>query len=465
MGDSERDRPGRRINVVGTTGSGKTTAAREIAERLGMKCIELDALFWKPNWGQTPDDEFLPAVEEATRGDDWVVDGNYSRTRCIVWPRADTIVWLDYSFPRVFAQLLWRTIRRSITKEELWSECRERVRVSFFSRDSILVWCLQTYWKRRRNYPEIFARPGNRHLQLIHLRTPRETAHWLRTLRRPTDGSAQADASLDLTSIREADMPIETIVRGAGEVVRAYHEQDSGCVSYILEVALGRLFVKAARTDAARESLLRAEALHEAIRSPTLPRLLNTFGAAEGPVHVYEWVPGEILYDYVTMDGERGRADPSSSHARFRKLPVDLILGALAVIYDLHVQIARAGFVAVDFYDGCILHDFDEHRTWVCDLDEYRPGPFTLDAPRLPGSRRFMAPEEFVQGSVIDQRTNVYTLGRTAAVLLSDGDLESDAWRGTDRMRDVLLRATAGDRDGRYESVSAFVRAWREASV
>ena len=270
--------------------------------------------------------------------------------------------------------------------------------------------------------------------------------------------------SLDLTSIREADTPIEELVHRSGEVVRVYREQDSGCVSYVLEVGEGRFFVKAARTDAARESLRRAEALHEAIRSPTLARLLNAFSAPEGPVHVYEWVPGEILYDYVTMDGERGRADPSSAHARFRKLPVDRILDALSAIYDLHAQIAEAGFVEVDFYDGCILYDFDEHRTWVCDLDEYRPGPFALDAPRLPGSRRFMAPEEFVRGSVIDQRTTVFTLGRTAAVLLSDGDPESGAWRGTDRIRDVLRRATSRDRDNRSESVAAFVRAWREAA-
>jgi len=178
----EHDRPGQRINVVGTTGSGKTTVAREIARRLGIEHIELDALFWKPDWGQTPDDEFLPAVDEATRDERWVLDGNYSRTRPIVWPRADTVVWLDYRFPRVFAQLLWRTIRRSITKEELWSGCREGFRVSFFSRESILIWCLQTYWRRRRNYPELFSRPEYEHLRLIHLRSPHATTDWLSTL-------------------------------------------------------------------------------------------------------------------------------------------------------------------------------------------------------------------------------------------------------------------------------------------
>jgi adenylate kinase family enzyme len=179
MRKNSHDLPGRRINVVGTTGSGKTTIAQEIAERLGMECVELDGLFWKSDWGETPDDEFLPLVDEATRGDSWVLDGNYSRTRHITWPRADTIVWLDYRFPRVFWQLLWRTVRRAISKEELWDGCRERFRTSFLSRDSILLWCFQTYWRRRRNYPGIFARSEYQHLHVIRLRSPREAADWL----------------------------------------------------------------------------------------------------------------------------------------------------------------------------------------------------------------------------------------------------------------------------------------------
>jgi len=179
------DHPGQRINVVGTTGSGKTTVAAALAARLGLPHIELDALFWKPGWETTPDPEFLPKVDLATRGDHWVLDGNYSRTRPIVWPRADTVVWLDYSFPRVFLQLLRRTIRRAATKQELWNGCRESWRVSFFSRDSILVWCLKTYGVRRRNYPAILARPVHRHLKLIRLKTPKEAAAWMQQLNVP----------------------------------------------------------------------------------------------------------------------------------------------------------------------------------------------------------------------------------------------------------------------------------------
>lgn len=173
---------GRRINVVGTTGSGKTTVARSIAERLDIPHIEMDALFWRPNWGETPDSKFLPLVDAATDAPAWVLDGNYSRTRSIVWPKADTIVWLDYSSVCVFAQLLRRTIRRATTREPMWDGCVESVRTSFFSKDSILLWFFKTYRKRRRSYPKVFARSEHAHLNVIRLRTRRETARWIASL-------------------------------------------------------------------------------------------------------------------------------------------------------------------------------------------------------------------------------------------------------------------------------------------
>nr|WP_290225542.1 hypothetical protein [Trichocoleus desertorum] len=89
-----------RIVVVGTTGSRKTTLARHISQRLSMPHIELDALHWEPNWLESPKDVFYSRVNQALSGDRWVVDGNYSKVRDLLWSKADTLVSVDRKFSR-----------------------------------------------------------------------------------------------------------------------------------------------------------------------------------------------------------------------------------------------------------------------------------------------------------------------------------------------------------------------------
>jgi serine/threonine-protein kinase len=127
------------------------------------------------------------------------------------------------------------------------------------------------------------------------------------------------------------------------------------------------------------------------------------------------------------------------------------------------VAVEAAGQVAVDFYDGSLLYDFTGRTVHLVDLDEYRPGPFTVESERLPGSRRFMAPEEFRRGAVIDARTTVYTLGRAVRLLLDAGD-EERAWRGTPAQLDVVRRATREVPAQRFGSVREFVKAWQGAA-
>ena len=170
---------GRRIVIIGTTCSGKTTLAARLAQRLGAQHIELDALNWQPNWTQTPLDEFRVRVADALSTDTWVLDGNYSKSRDIVWPRADTIIWLDYPLPVIMARLFKRTLRRVVTREELWNGNRETLRGTLLSRDSLLLWALRTYRRRRRETPMWLARPECQHLTLIHLMSPQAADRWL----------------------------------------------------------------------------------------------------------------------------------------------------------------------------------------------------------------------------------------------------------------------------------------------
>jgi adenylate kinase family enzyme len=174
---------GSRISVVGTCGVGKTTLAHALAERLGLVDVELDVLSWGSNWTMRPDDVFRADVTNAAAGDRWVIDGNYSKVRDIVWARADTVVWLDYSFARVFTRLLWRTLRRAFTREELWHGNRESLRMSFLSRESILLWAIKTHRRRHREYSELLARPEDGRLIVVRLCCPREASRWLDDVR------------------------------------------------------------------------------------------------------------------------------------------------------------------------------------------------------------------------------------------------------------------------------------------
>jgi adenylate kinase family enzyme len=173
----------RRINVVGVSGSGKTTTSRAIAERLGLPHIELDALFHGPNWSAPDRDEFRRRVSNVLDSTDgWVADGNYTGyLDSLVLERADTIVWLDLPLRACLRRIGMRTWRRIRTREELWaSKNRETLRSAFFSRDSLFVWTLKAHARHQREWPARFAQHPR--LELVRLRSPREVDAWLAAL-------------------------------------------------------------------------------------------------------------------------------------------------------------------------------------------------------------------------------------------------------------------------------------------
>ena len=132
-------------------------------------------------------------------------------------------------------------------------------------------------------------------------------------------------------------------------------------------------------------------------------------------------------------------------------------------VFELHLELVQAGWIAVDFYDGCLIYDFATRKMQVIDLDMYREGPFVNGMGRMFGSSRFMAPEEFERGAIIDEKTTVFAMGRTVANLLSDGSLARSAFRGGDEHYNILRRACRASRDQRFASISEFYAAWLEA--
>ena len=171
----------RRILVLGRTGSGKTTLARELAAAVGVPHVELDALYFGPQFSTVP----LPLLRERTSaaiaGDRWVTDGNKSAVRDLVWPRADTVVWLDYplavSLWRLGKRALWRT--SVLRAEAAGTSGKASLSRQLLSAAKGVLTALRSHAGQRREYPRMFAEPQNHHLAVVRLRSPRATRRWL----------------------------------------------------------------------------------------------------------------------------------------------------------------------------------------------------------------------------------------------------------------------------------------------
>lgn len=173
----------KRVVVIGTSGSGKTTFANGLARLLNVPHIELDQLHWNPNWQETPREAFIEKVKAATDIPAWVVDGNYTKkVSSIVWQRADTIVWLDYPFPVVISRLLIRTFRRAVLGEECCNGNRESLRMAF-SKESIILWAFTSHWRHQRDYAAKLRDPAHAHLHAVRLQSPQAAARWMEHLK------------------------------------------------------------------------------------------------------------------------------------------------------------------------------------------------------------------------------------------------------------------------------------------
>ena len=171
----------KKINVIGTTGSGKSTFSKCLADKIGCQYIQMDQLFWKPNWTESTDDEFIPKLKSAVSGDSWVLDGNYSRTNEIKWENADTIIWLDLSYFRTLFQLFKRTVKRNVSKQELWvgTGNKESFGRSFMSKKSIFIWFFKGYKNNKLRYSKLMGSPSVKHVRFIRLRNPKEVNRFI----------------------------------------------------------------------------------------------------------------------------------------------------------------------------------------------------------------------------------------------------------------------------------------------
>ena len=167
----------KRVLVLGPSGSGKSTFAERLADLLGVPCIHLDSHYWKPNWVETPKEEWFEVVRELILQNQWVMDGNYSSTLEMRIKRADTAIFLDVprriSFWRVFKR---RLLHRGQVRPELAPGCYEKIDLDFIR----WIW---NYPKRSRPVIDKVLSQNSGSKTIIVLKNPREATKFLSKVR------------------------------------------------------------------------------------------------------------------------------------------------------------------------------------------------------------------------------------------------------------------------------------------
>lgn len=184
----------KRILVLGKSGSGKTTVARNLSKLLNIPHLELDTIFWNPGWVKTPKDEMYKIVDEKLRTDgEWIVDGNYRFLADITWARAEMIVWLDYPLYVNLWRLFWRSLWRIVTREKVCGKNVESGRALLWPtvEYNILICCWQEARKHGEEYPKFIKEYGNG--KMVILRSQRECDAWLEEFKAGMEASKSVD--------------------------------------------------------------------------------------------------------------------------------------------------------------------------------------------------------------------------------------------------------------------------------
>lgn len=184
----------KRVNVIGLSGSGKSTIARRLGDALRVSHIEMDSLFHGPNWTELNEDDFRKRVSNEISGDRWVLDGNYhSKTHDLKWERATLIVWVNTPFARNMWQSTTRAIQRAWTQEEIWPGTgnRESFRKSFFSTESVVLWALTNYSRIQKRYSAVRDDPSMSHICFIELRNRKDADAFVRRAAELTQAAPQ----------------------------------------------------------------------------------------------------------------------------------------------------------------------------------------------------------------------------------------------------------------------------------
>ena len=223
-----------------------------------------------------------------------------------------------------------------------------------------------------------------------------------------------------------------------------------------------KYFIKFAGAPTARACVSAGEAVanlkctepvYHDLAHPNLIRLIASEEIGDGFAMIFEWSDAECMHPMYPR-----------SRQKFLQMTLETRYQVFEEILEFHIHAAKKGYVAIDFYDGSIMYDFGRHKTILCDVDFYSKTPYINQRGRLWGSSRFMSPEEYQLGAVIDEVTNVYTMGATAFALFgNDRDKCIEEWKVSKELFNVAQKAVSKERDKRQQTIEQLLEEWREA--
>lgn len=273
-----------------------------------------------------------------------------------------------------------------------------------------------------------------------------------------------------------------------GTVFCVFDQTGSGCISMGVDNGIKRYFIKIAGANTVEAEIDSLESirimenavkLYERLRHPNLIQLIEYFTVETMFAAVFEWAYGECLFDHWNFDYYAENPHIKSPMVRYKELPAKKRLDSVHILFSFLIDTAENNYVAVDFYDGSIMYDFNTETTTICDIDFFREKPTINDmGEEFWGSKRLKAPEEYVLNAAIDERTNVFTLG--ALIFQTFGTFTEqeiklryvnkaflpcarEKWELDDATYFVARKAVSADRNERYGSIREFYEEWNKA--
>ena len=295
---------------------------------------------------------------------------------------------------------------------------------------------------------------------------------------------------LDSIEFRLKELHDFTWLKKYGTAFWVVDETGSGCVCIGMEDGKRKYFCKIAGVNTIEadvspkesvEILKNAVSIYHDLQHPNLIKLIEAYEYESFYVAVFEWANGECLFDHWNFEIYQKDTSIKSPKEKFKELPVCKKRKVADVLFSFLENVNRKGYVAVDFYDGSIMYDFVADEIMICDIDFFKPAPVINDkGVDWFGTKRFKAPEEYIEGAVIDEQTNIFTLGALIFEFFGNFTEEEiyqrycnnqfapcllDKWQLNREAYLVATKAVSLKKEDRYTTIAEFFREWKSFGI